>query len=283
MPQAAAVRRATRWTATAAFVLFALFPIYWLLVLSLYPPRGAYGVGVLPPADPTLASYQFTVAGSAFLRFLANSLVVASLTTIFVLVAAIPAAYAFARLDFRGKPVVALTILVVSFFPPVATFLPLFRLFTGQVSVLGVTSPFLFNTPLPMVFSIGGLRFPLAVFVLAAYFQAIPEDLEAAARIEGCTRFGALRRVILPLSMPAVAAAAILTFVSTYNEFFFSFLMNDSQPAHWATVIYGLREMREFAPALAAAGSVLALIPVFVVVLVAGEHLEAGAMKGALR
>lgn len=282
-PPASAVRTATRWTAVGGFVLFALLPVYWLLVLSLYPPRAASNVGLLPPADPTLLSYQWTVFGTVFLRFLANSLVVATLTTLVVLCFAIPIAYALARLDFPGKSLVALAVLLVSFFPPVATFLPLFRLFTGQVAILGVHSPSVFNTPVPMVFSIGGLRLPLATFVLAAYFRAIPEDLEAAARIAGCTRLGALWRVVLPLSRPALAAAAILTFISTYNEFFFSFLMNDSQPEHWATVVYGLRELREFAPALAAAGSILALVPVFVVVLAAGDHLEAGAMEGALR
>jgi multiple sugar transport system permease protein len=108
------------------------------------------------------------------------------------------------------------------------------------------------------------------------FFAQIPDELEAAARVEGATRLGALRRVVLPLARPGVAAAGVLTFVQVYNEFFFSYLMTDGDPRHWAPLapfVYGLRYSEA---TLGAAAAVLGLAPVALVLLVANDSLVEG-------
>ena len=267
------------------FVLVAfLFPLYWLVVLAVTPPDGLYGLGAFPD-EVTLANFRYLLdpyGRPPFVFFLFNSLVLSAATTVVVLVIATLAGYVFGRLRFPGRRALMLATLSIAYFPPAAFLVPLFQLFTGNVSVLGVQSPEIYNTAGAIVFPLSALTLPLSIFILTAFFGQIPDTLEEAARVEGATRLGALVRVVLPLSGPGVATAGVLTFIQAYNEFFYSYLMTDGQVDHWAPIVPALVNLKDTGATFAAAASVVSLLPVVVLVLLANERIVRGVATSRL-
>ncbi len=286
------------YTAVICFMITTLFPMYWLLMVAL-SGSSPQNVGLLPEGfDPSLLAEGDLTMGAEpgvfiqvfieipFWRYILNSFVLAIVTTIIVLIVGSLAGYVFGRLRFKGKGPLLLLVLIVSFFPPAAFFIPLFRLFTSNVSILGFTPPGLYNTPGAMFLPFSALFMPLAIFILMTFYAQIPEGLEDAARVEGTTRFGALFRVIIPLSAPGVATAGILTFIAVYNEFFFSSLMTDGGPANWAPIVEGLLAYQgqyEANYELMAAASIVGVLPVAILVVVAQEKIVSGLTAGALK
>jgi multiple sugar transport system permease protein len=282
------VYRAMFVTAGILILGTTLFPLWWLLMVALSTPTGvSMGVGLLPSGfDPT--AFVEIFRRIPFARYMFNSLLFAGATTVAVLVIASLAGYAFGRLEFRGKGALMLLILVISFFPPAAFFIPLFRLFTQQIAFLGVVElPVkLYNSPGAVVVPLSAVFMPLAIFILTTFYSQIPDGLENAARVEGTTRLGALFRVIIPLSAPGVATAGILTFISVYVEFFFSFLMTGTSAADWAPIVDGVISFQtqyQVRYDLMAAASLVAIIPVAVLVVVAQEKIVSGLTSGALK
>ena len=275
--------RAMFYVVTAFFLFTTLFPFYWLLVLAVTPEARLYQAGLLP------AGFNPDVFVSVFQQlpfhvYMFNSLVLATVTTIIVLLLASLAGYVFGRLEFPGKGILMLAILAISYFPPAAFFLPLWQLFNGNI-VPGLN---LYNTPGAMILPFSSLFMPLSIFILTTFYGQIPDGLEDAARVEGTTRLGALFRVIMPLSAPGVATAGVLTFIAVYNEFFFSFLMNDGQPDNWAPIVGGILQLKtagqfESTFSVMAAGSIVAVLPVAVLVVVAQEKIVSGLTSGALK
>ncbi|MUV57706.1 carbohydrate ABC transporter membrane protein 2, CUT1 family [Halogeometricum rufum] len=281
--------RAMFYVATVFFLITTLFPFYWLLVLSLTPNELISNMGLLPKGfNPGVFVTMFERV--PFHLYMFNSFVLGLSTTIIVLLLASLAGYVFGRLRFPGRSLLMLAILAISYFPPAAFFLPLFQLFTGGTSiVLGpitVSSPDLFNTPAPMVLPFSALFMPLSIFILTTFYGQIPDGLEDAARVEGTTRLGALFRVIIPLSAPGVATAGVLTFISVYNEFFFSFLMNNGEASSWAPIVAGiLKYQGQFDTPynLMAAASIVGVLPVAILVIIAQERIVSGLTAGALK
>ena len=291
------VYRAMFYVATVFFLFTTLFPFYWLLVLALTPQNLLTNVGLVPNGfNP--ASFITVFERVPFHIFMFNSLVLGILTTVIVLLLASLAGYVFGRLRFPGKAPMMLAILAISYFPPAAFLIPLFELFTGNVEIpllgtslvlgeqLFLNSPDLFNTPWSMVLPFSALFMPLSIFILTTFYGQIPDGLEDAARIEGTTRLGALFRVIVPLSAPGVATAGVLTFISVYNEFFFSFLMNNGEASNWAPLvggILGLQGQFDTPYHLMAAASIIGVLPVAILVIIAQEKIVSGLTAGALK
>jgi len=277
--------RAMFYVAMGFFLVTTLFPFYWLLVIALTPSRLLSNMGLLPKGfNPAVFIEVFQEV--PFHIFVFNSFALAIMTTAVVLLLASLAGYVFGRLDFPGKAPLMLAILAISYFPPAAFLVPLFNLFNGNVTMLGLTSPDLFNTPWPMVLPFSALFMPLSIFILATFYGQIPDGLEDAARVEGTTRIGALFRVIMPLSAPGVATAGVLTFISVYNEFFFSFLMNNGRPENWAPLVQGILEYQGFFEVpydLLGAASIVGVLPVAILVIVAQERIVSGLTQGALK
>lgn len=273
------------YVATAFFLLVALFPLYWTFALALTPETQIGGMGILPGGfNPGAFVEVFTRV--PFHVYIFNSVVIAGLTTVIVLVLGSLAGYVFGRYEFPGRTPLLLGVLVISYFPPVTFLLPLFELFTGNIAVLGTSSPEVFNTPWPIVMPLSALIMPLVIFILATFYSQIPDGLEDAARIEGSTRLGALYRVIVPLSAPGVATAGIITFIIVYNEFFFSYLMVNGTADNWSPVLHGILSFQgsqQVAYNLMAAASIIGIIPMAIIVMIAQERIVSGLTQGALK
>ena len=279
--------RSLFYVATIFFLFTTLFPFYWLLMVALTPEDNLQDVLFTPNGfNPGAFVEVFQVI--PFHWYVFNSFVIAAATTAMVLIVASLAGYAFGRLEFPGRQPLMLLVLVISFFPPAAFFIPLNDLFnTSFVALEPITGDgTLYNTPGAMVLPMSAIFLPLAIFILTTFYSQIPDGLEDAARVEGTTRLGALFRVVVPLSAPGVATAGVLTFIAVYNEFFFSFLMTDGQPQNWAPILEGILAYQgqyEVMYHLMAAASIIGVIPVTVLVIVAQEKIVSGLTAGGLK
>ncbi len=281
------VYRAMFYVAAIFFLFTTLFPFYWLLMVAL-TPQGQLENIVFTPNGFNPGAFVEVFQVIPFHIYMFNSFVIALASTIVVLVIASLAGYAFGRLDFPGRTPLMLMVLVISFFPPAAFFIPLNDLFNTSFFFLEpITGDgTLYNTPFALVTPLSAIFMPLAIFILTTFYAQIPDGLEDAARVEGTTRLGALFRVIIPLSAPGVATAGVLTFIAVYNEFFFSFLMTDGQPENWAPILDGILAYQgqyQVLYNLMAAASILGVIPVAILVVIAQEKIVSGLTAGALK
>ncbi|ELY38757.1 carbohydrate ABC transporter permease [Natronorubrum tibetense] len=281
------VYRGMFYVAAIFFLFTTLFPFYWLLMVAL-TPEGQLQDIIFTPNGFNPGAFIEVFQTIPFHWYVFNSFVIATASTILVLIVGSLAGYAFGRLEFPGKTPLLLLVLVISFFPPAAFFIPLNDLFNTSFFMLEpITGDgTLYNTPGAMVLPLSAIFMPLAIFILTTFYAQIPDGLEDAARVEGTTRLGALFRVIIPLSAPGVATAGVLTFIAVYNEFFFSFLMTDGQPENWAPILEGILAYQgqyEVMYHLMAAASIIGVIPVAILVVVAQEKIVSGLTAGALK
>jgi multiple sugar transport system permease protein len=262
-----------------------MFPFYWLVLIAFTPFSQLGNVGLIPVAV-NWDVFLDVLRQTPLHIFIFNSLVIAATSTIIVLSIGSVAGYVFGRLEFPGRIYLLVGFLIISYFPGTTFLIPLFRLFTGNISLLGVSSPDLYGGPFPIILPLSGLLLPLSVYILTTFYSQIPDGIEDAARVEGDTRLGALVRVIMPLAAPGVATAGILTFIIVYNEFFFSYLMTTSSPDDWSPVVHGIlsvQGLRALPFHLMAAASILGLIPIVIIVLLAQRRIVSGLTAGALK
>ena len=276
------------YVATGFFLLMSLFPFYWMMVLSLTPRNNIAGMGIFLPNGFNPGVFLQIFESVPFHLFIFNSMVIAALTTVIVLIIGSIAGYVFGRYEFPGRTPLMLGVLVISYFPPAAFLIPLFQLFTANTDIFGLAFnyPQLYNTPGAVTLPLSALIMPLVIFILATFYGQIPDGIEDAARIEGSTRIGALFKVIMPLSAPGVATAGILTFIIVYNEFFFSFLMLEGNAQEWGVLLHGIfryQGTRSQAHNLMAAASLVGVVPMAVIVALAQDKIVSGLTQGALK
>jgi multiple sugar transport system permease protein len=262
--------------AVLAYIVFALFPLFWLVKVSVTPNDLLYSEGIrLWPSRITFEHFQFVLAHSDFPRFFRNSLIV-SLTTAGISTAlAALAGYALSRFAFRGKLTIAGLLLVTQMFPLVMLVAPIFKL----LSPLGLT-----NSLSGLVIVYVAFNVPFACFLMQSFFDGIPRDLEEAAMIDGASRFGAFRQIILPLTLPGVAATVGFVFTAAWSEMIFALMLISSNEK--ATFPVGLLSFVskfsvDFGQMMAA--GVLALIPACLFFLLIQRYLVQGLTAGAVK
>ncbi|MHA7269491.1 carbohydrate ABC transporter permease [Arthrobacter sp. HLT1-20] len=277
-------RRRENWASTrtyvsaAVIVIWCLLPVYWMVVTAFRD------VGYTYDSTPffthvTLDNFKtaFSSAmGNHLDLALLNSLFIASVTTLVALTFGVFAAYALARLTFRGKYLVLGVILGASMFPGVAIVTPLFQLF-GNIGWIGTYQALI----IPNI----SFVLPLTVYTLTSFFREMPWELEEAARIDGCTQGQAFRRIIMPLAAPAVFTTAILAFVAAWGEYLMaSILSNDATQTVTVAIarFAGSEPHQEPYTAVMAAGTVVT-IPLVVLVLIFQRKIVAGLTAGAVK
>jgi multiple sugar transport system permease protein len=262
--------------AAAIVVVNGFFPAVWILLTSLKTEAELVSKPITWwPRDPTLANYVQAFADQPLLRYLGNSLAVAVLSTILSLVVASLAAYAIARLNLRHRQLILTCIVASSMFPLVTLLVPIFQ----TMRSLG-----LLNTYTALVLPYTVLNLPVCTLVLVSFFQSIPRDLENAAMIDGCTRLGALWRVVVPLAAPGVFTAGILAFVNAWDEFLLALSLNAS--ASMRTLPVGITLYQgefTFPWPIISAALIVAIVPVAVLIAVFQERVVGGLTQGGLK
>jgi len=265
-------------------VLYCIIPFYWMIVSSLRLPTMGRSTDFLPrPAS--IANYQGVFSGvNNFGRALINSVIVSGTTTVLTLLFGIVAAYALARLQFKGKGIVLWVIMACSMFPLIILIPPLLKLFSS-------TEPFQWfprwvDTYQAVI--VPGLSFglPLAVWNLTAFFKQLPVELEQAAMVDGCTPGVAFRKVILPLAAPGVFTTAIIVFIGSWNEFLVALTFLQDPSRQTATVAIskftGTTGFDTPYGTIMAAG-VIVTVPLLIAVLLFQRRIVAGLTAGGVK
>jgi multiple sugar transport system permease protein len=267
------VRRAAVLFGLVAAITFCLGPFAWQLLASLRPEDELTRAGL--PSSLSLASYAGAFHGRPFGRVLFNSFVVAAATTVFCLAVGASAAFALAKLEFRGKKLLLGAALAISMFPPIATVSPLFLI----IKSLGLRDE-LAGLVLPYT----TFALPMTLWILTGFFRDIPDELYRAARADGCSPWTAFRRVLLPLAAPGIGATAILVFIFAYNEFLYALTFTSSPEKRTVPVAISLfaAEHREPWGEIAAA-SIIATLPLVVVTLLFQRKIVAGLTAGGVK
>ncbi|TAD89833.1 MAG: carbohydrate ABC transporter permease [Alphaproteobacteria bacterium] len=270
------INRLWLFAAGAAVVVNGMFPALWVLLTSLKTEGELTRVPIsYLPQDPTFQNYLTAFAAQPLARFFFNSVVVAGLSTVLTLLVSAFAAYAIARLRIRWKNVILSAIVAVSMFPLISLMVPLFQ----TMRALG-----LLNTYLALILPYVVLNLPVCILILVSFFSAIPRDLENAAMIDGCTRLGALFRVVLPLTAPGVFTAGIISFVNAWDEFLLALSFTSSMQMRTLPVGITLYQ-GEFAfpwPIISAA-LIVAIVPIAVVIVIFQERVVSGLTAGGVK
>ncbi len=258
----------------AVALVFFLFPIFWMFLTSIKQPQDTFAIPPVWIFKPTWENYIKTFIEGDYYKYLFNSLKITSISILLATIVSTLAAYATSRFKFKGKTSLLMSLLVFYTIPGIAYAIPLFMIY-GQLKLQ--------DTPLGLIIIFTALTIPFSTWVLHGYFVSIPKDLEDSAMVDGCTRLGALTKVILPLAAPGVAATAILTFISTWNSFLFPAILAGSKtktlPVAVAAFITDTRI--EWGQASAVACAVI--LPVLILILFAQRFIILGLTSGAVK
>ncbi len=262
--------------AILAYIVVALFPLYWLLKVAVTPNNLLYSEGVrIWPSRTTFEHFTYVIANSAFPTFFKNSLIVAGSTAFVVTIIASLSGYALSRSNFRAKYWIVALMLLTQMFPLVMLVAPIFKI----LSPLGLTNSL---TGLVVVYS--AFNVPFATFLMQSFFDGIPKDLEEAAMIDGATQFVAFRQIILPLTLPGIAATLGFVFTAAWSELLFALMLisgNDAATFPVGLLSFVSKFSVNFGQMMAA--GVLALIPACLFFLLIQRYLVQGLTAGAVK
>ncbi len=203
------------WAPLAFFLVFLVGPFYWMLITALKPDSELYDGSKSPlyVAAPTLDHFIYLFEKTDFVTWVANTMMVATLSTAIALIMGVPAGYALARLRFRGSEFVGTAIFVTYLVPTTLLFIPMVEVMAS----IGMD-----DTIWALVIVYPTFLVPFVTWLMSGYFRTIPSDLEDCARIDGLTRLGAMLRIALPLARPGILSAGIFSFTLSWNEFIYA-------------------------------------------------------------
>jgi trehalose/maltose transport system permease protein len=270
--------KATAFYSLVAFiVVVSVFPFYYAILTSFKSGTALFEINYIP-RNFDLSNYVTVLTGGSFVRNLGNSLLVATLVVALALLLAVTAAFALARIKFRGRGLLLLTILAVSMFPQIAVLAGLFEL----VRAFGI-----FNTPLALIFSYTIFTLPFTVWVLTTFMRDLPIEIEEAAIVDGASPWVIITRVFMPLMWPALVTTGLLAFIAAWNEFLFALTFTSSNEMRTVPVAIALlsgASEQEVPWGNIMAASVIVTAPLVVLVLIfqrkVVQGLTAGGVKG---
>jgi trehalose/maltose transport system permease protein len=270
------VKSASFYALVAVIVVFSVFPFYYAIVTSFSTGTALFVVNYWPAAFDW-SNYQSVLGGRTFPRNILNSVFISSVTVAFALTLAVTASYALARVRFRGRGLLLMTILGVSMFPQIAVLAGLFELMRYLD---------LLNTPLALIISYTIFTLPFTVWVLTTFMRDLPVEIEEAAIVDGATPWVIITKVFLPLMWPAMVTTGLLAFIGAWNEFLFAltFTMTETQrttPVAIALLSGASQQEIPWGPIMAA--SVIVTVPLVILVLVFQRKIVAGLTAGGVK
>lgn len=257
------------------YLIIIIFPFYWEIITSIKNPDEIFSSFRFWPKQITADSYVRVFTQRPFGSFLKNSFVIASLTTLIAILFASIAAYAIARLEFKGKSIVLGLVLAVSMFPQISTISPIY-MFMRAVGLR--------DTYAGLIIPYTTFALPLAIWNLTTFFKEIPFELEEAAKIDGASPFQAFSKVILPLTAPGTFTTAILVFIAAWNEYLFALTINTKDIRKTVPVAISMFEGQYTIPwGEVAAATVVVTVPLIIMVLIFQKRIVSGLTSGAVK
>jgi multiple sugar transport system permease protein len=258
-------------------LLFFGVPLLWILSLSFRTNENILVTTINPiPSDATLDNYAEVLRSAQFPRFLLNSAILSAIGSLGAMAVAAPAAYAFSRIDFRGRKALLIAILALQMISPLVLAFPLYRYFAS----LGILD----SIPVTGLVYVA-LLMPLATWMLKGFFDGIPTELDDAARIDGASRWSAFRRVILPIALPSLTAVFVVAALLAWAEFVIPFILL-SDPSSLPISVGILNFQGNYATnstGILAAGSVLAIAPAVLLFVALQRYIVGAFVAGALK
>lgn len=260
------------------FVVFALFPFYWMLLASLKSNRELYSLQSFPfwIEKPVLSQYTYLFENTDFLTWMYNSLLVGSVTTLTSVVIGVLAGYGLARLRFRGAESFGIAIFISYLVPTPLLFIPLSQV----VNTLGVA-----NSIWALLLTYPTFLVPFCTWLLMGYLKTIPRELEECAMIDGATRLGAFTKIVLPLAVPGIVCAALFSFTLSWNEFIYAltFISRTSQKTIPVGVVVELIRGDVYYWGSLMAGALLGSIPIAMIYSFFLDYYVSGLTAGAIK
>jgi len=258
-----------------AIVLFAMAPFAWMILTSLTPTAALSATGVsLSPRGWSLDNYVRLIEQTSFLKNMLDSLIIAGGTVVVGLIVSVTAAYAFSRFRFAGRKLLMLQFLLINMFPIVLLILPLFVLMR-RFNIL--------DTHLGLILANATVAIPFAVWMLTSYIGAIPKSLDEAAMTDGCSRLTALRKIVLPLTMPGIISTGIYIFITAWNEYLYALTLGGRNVRPVTVAIQTLIGEYQIEWGLLAAGAVIGAMPATILFLLVQRRLIGGLTQGAVK
>jgi len=258
-----------------AFMLFwALGPVAWMALTSIKPD---IIVAASPPVwlfVPTIVNYLVLFNSPDFQRYLVNTLIVASVTSVLATVFGFLSAYSFTRFRYRGSTFLPLFYLVVRMVPRISLVLP-FYVILSQVHLL--------NTKMALILSYTTFALPFGIWMMIGFLKELPIDLEEAAAVDGASRWQILAKVVIPLAAPGIATTAIFAFLLGWNEFLFSLILAGPESRTLPVMVAGFETDRGILWGQLSAAAVSIMLPVIVVALALQRHIVKGLTMGAVK
>ncbi|NOU97383.1 ABC transporter permease subunit [Paenibacillus sp. LMG 31456] len=257
-------------------MLFTIFPLYWTIVTSLKREADVTEIPIRYwPKTLTFENFIIAWENVGFRVFFKNSVFVSGLTIFIVLISSVLVGYALSRYKFRGKGTFMVTLLCTQFVPGAMLLIPLFMIFKS----LGLASSLF-----ALVITYSTFQLPFNSILMSGFIANIPEELEEAAMVDGCSRLKAVFLVIFPILLPGIVATMVFAFINAWNEFLFA-LMFISKPAYF-TLPVGLRYMQgefDIHYGALAAGSLISLLPAVLLFAYVQKYLVQGMGAGAVK
>lgn len=257
-----------------AIIAICVFPFYWMVTTSLKTQIAALEAPPVWIFEPTLQNYREALFEDGVFRTLINSLVIAISTTALALLLGVPAAFALARFEFRGKKDLWFWFITNRMVSPIVLALPFF-LIARNLSLL--------DKHITLILIYLTFNLPIVIWIVTDQFRGIPYDLDEAARLEGASQFTIMRKICLPLAMPGVAVSAIFAFIFSWNELMFGLVLTRSDAKTAPAMAVSFMEGYNLPYGKIMATSTLIVIPVLIFGLIASKQLVRGLTMGAVK
>jgi multiple sugar transport system permease protein len=277
-----AFERGIFWVILGAALFSILFPFYWMVTSSTKNLVELFGrQPVFFPSQINLEAYRILFFDQGFGRNLANTALVATTSSVLAVTIASLGAYAVARLRFKGKSLLLNTILMVYLFPGVLLIIPLFAMLVQVGDRLGIEVQD--NLPV-LILTYLAQTLPVALYMLASYFRTVPEEIEEAGLIDGCSRLQVITRITFPLSVPAMVSVAIYTFMIAWNEFLYAFiLLNERENFTLPIKLLSISQQLNTRWDVVMAASTVMTLPIVLLFLLGERYIEQGLVAGGVK
>ncbi|MFC4619151.1 carbohydrate ABC transporter permease [Camelliibacillus cellulosilyticus] len=259
------------------FVFVIMFPFIWVFLSSLKPPSELFGDQAFNwiANHPTTKNYVSVFVNYPFLNYLKNSLIISAITTLIAVFFASLAAYALARLNFRGKTVILGLTLSVTMFPQISTLSPIYIILMH----LGLT-----NSYTGLIIPYITITLPLSIWILVTFFRKIPMELEESAKMDGATVMQTYRKIIFPLAVPGIFTTAILAFIAAWNEYLFALTINADDSHKTVPVGISMFSGQYTVPwGEICAATVVVTVPLVILVLIFQRRIVSGLTSGSIK